>query len=368
MKKTFTAALCVILVIVGCTKDPNYSKERLINANPEITLFEDGITIPLDSVKSFMLKDVLKPEKKPQVTVDKNGCYCLNLTGELLMLKTSTSGFGDAGTERTPAKSGKTIKFNDREIKIGLPDILKDERNKFYFSDPGITITITNPLNYRFNFSGKISAYRNDELKGTATFSDLKVAGNTSDYPIKITEENCKGILNLVNTIPDKLILSSFTLSTTEGSSGEIKENDLKLKYQITTPFIFKEGTNFSAEQELKNAIKIGGGVSINEAEIAIEVNNLTDFELTPEATIKIDDEEIILFEKESVSIGKKEKKTVTCTICKSDLSSFQQLGDISLGITASISRDLGYLKEDSGIILTIKSISIPNGITVNEQ
>lgn len=361
MKKTFTAAACVILGIVGCTKDPNYSREQLRNVNQEITLFGEGITIPLDSVKTFMVKDILNPEETPQITVDENGCYCLNISGNLIAI-TGTA------TSRSKSAAGMEIKFQNKEIEINLPDILKDEGNKFNFADPGITVKINNPLNTNLTFSGKISAYREGQLKETAQFSNLAITKGNNE--IRITEENCSNILKVINAVPDKLRFEDFRFAASGSEGIEVTGSNVSVDYQISTPFIFNAGTEFSAEKEMKNDIKIRDGMSIDKTEIVIEINNLTDMDLYPTATIDIDGEYIPLYDKEegAIFIGKGKKKTVTCIVCKSDLSHFQKLGNISFGITASVSSGTGCMKKDSGIIMTIKSLAIPDGITVNEQ
>lgn len=362
MKKLFIAAICVITGIVGCTKDPNYSQEKLRNVNQEITIFEDGITVPLDSVKSVTFKEIVQPEKTPQVTLDQNGCFCLNLKGNLIPAIAVKAG----GSKPVTANPVQEIKFKDVEIEIDLPDVLKDENNTFNFTDPGITVKINNPLSSALKFYGKISAYRNGFLKETAQFSNLDIEKGSNE--IKITEDNCSNILKVIGAIPDKLILSDFYLAPSGQGGIEITGSTVSVEYLISTPFIFNAGTKLYAEQELKNKIEIGDGLFIDKAELVLEINNLTDFELTPVATINIDDEDVPLFdEKEGIiSIGKNEKKTITCTICKPDMSKFQYLGDISLGITASVKSGTGHMKETTGVFLTIKSLCLPNGITVD--
>ena len=238
-----------LLLCVGCSKDDNFSKEKLSSINTEMTLFEKGVSVAMSEAMTVKLSELIKTGDN--IITDASGNYSIYAAGDIQGTSIDVPeivldeySFGSIGLSySTGALAGKTITVDEH-----IKDI--DELCEFNI---------------------------NDELPEGVT--DIKVLNVNADFNIKISSNTEIGLLekgfqftfSKGFTFEKQVNDASFSVKQVDGQSVITLEEDIfpgetGKTFQVTlTQFDFTQISKpiSYGRISLDGSIEILGGIGV---------------------------------------------------------------------------------------------------------
>lgn len=271
MKKLFWA-LCgaaVVCLFPSCVVDEQYSNIKLEDIDTEMTLFQEGLEVPLGGMRAVTVKEIvgLDDSVKEFLTADEDGNYSISYNGTLSLTDQLDEALGQA-----PSIDG--VKFsNDMKFSLGGFDLDQLTIKGLSFNStvqvgPFAPMTIFVPEISAASDILDLSAGVPSELLSLGVDYTIPDSMNLGTYEVISSDFSLSGDLPEELSSVDKVYLSKsapFVLKVKTSNLSGITTNDgvgrLDIAYSLKV--VFPEGVEVDGHDEgFLNCITLGGKLS----------------------------------------------------------------------------------------------------------
>lgn len=277
---------------------------------------------------------------------------------------------GSVKVKGADIKVNTSVSMPSKTVDLNLPPEITAEGNVFKFTDTGLDLALDNNTPFPISVSGKLEAVRKEGIvpePARITGLPIRASGKTV---LHIDESVCPGILDILNCLPDQIIVRDFVARCSSDDFFKVyadRQNEVSVSGTVHLPLSFSKGTRFKIEKTFKNKLDFDASASVSKLGIRIELTNNFPVDIEAILKIQIDGQMMQIETKDQSPIKVEAGKTADMTLIagKPDGSSFTTIGDLEMSAAASVSSGLAVLNANDGLSIRVKSVSAPDGITL---
>lgn len=267
-------------------------------------------------------------------------------------------------------KLDASVSIPSQTVDLNLPAEITAEGNVFKFTDTGLDIVIDNGTPFPLSISGTVEAVRGDaSVPARAHISSLAIA-ESGKTEIHVDETVCPGILEILNCLPRQVVLKDLKATCVNDDFREIKVSDkaeVSISGKMHLPLSFARGTRFQIEKAFSNKLDFDATATVSKLGIRLELKNDTPVDLDTAIKLVIDGQKVQIEtdDKSPIMVAAGATSDFKLIAAKADGSSFSSIGDIEIVAGASVSSEKAVLNAGNQLSIRVKSVSVPDGITL---
>lgn len=277
---------------------------------------------------------------------------------------------GNIDVKGASLKLNACVSLPSKTLDLNLPPEITADGNVFKFTDTGLDFVIDNNTPFPLSISGTIEAVRSDaSVPVTAHISSLNIA-ESGRTEIHIDETVCPGILETLNCLPQQVVLKDLKAICANEDFRKVSVADnakVSIFGQMHLPLSFGRGTRFQIEKTFSNKLDFDATATVSKLGIRLELKN--DLPVDLNAVIKfVIDGQTVQIEKEDKSpivVAARTASDFKLIAGKPDGSRFTSIGDVQIVASASVSSEKAVLNAGNELLIRVKSVSAPEGITL---
>ena len=278
---------------------------------------------------------------------------------------------GSVKVKGADIKASTSVSVPSKTIELNLPPEITAEGNVFKFADTGLELMADNKTPFPITVTGTIEAVRKEGIVPKPARITGFVIGASDKTAIHIDESVCPGILEILNCLPDQIIVKDLIARCSSDEFFEVyadEQNEVSVSGMVHLPLSFAGGTRFKIDKTFKNKLEFDATATVSSLGIRIELTNTLPVDIEAIIKLLIDGQMVQIETKDHSPIKVEAGAAADMTLVarKPDGTSFTSIGDLELSLAASVTSGKAVLNANDGMSIRVKSVSAPDGITLN--